>query len=202
MVGRLLTLPLRVGVRGTQLVLRTAENAAGRAAIGALQLVDVVRRRGSAAPDSGGHPPDAQQSPSSEPERVSAPPATSTADPRRAVDDAPATQSDRTAPVISAPQPEDGDPPIPPEPAHVSEEPELVREEAEPGAEDGAGATVTIRPPWQGYEHMGAREVIARLDEASPAELAAVQLYESSNRSRQTVLETVERRLKAANGRG
>ena len=80
--------------------------------------------------------------------------------------------------------------------------PRAVREEAEPGAEDGAGASVTIRPPWEGYEHMGAREVIARLGDASAAELAAVQLYESSNRSRQTVLEAVERRLKAANGRG
>jgi hypothetical protein len=49
---------------------------------------------------------------------------------------------------------------------------------------------------------MGARQVIDRLGDASPAELAAVQLYESSNRSRQTVLEAVERRLKAANGRG
>jgi hypothetical protein len=85
---------------------------------------------------------------------------------------------------------------------HVSEEPELIREEAEPGAEEGAGASVTINPPWDGYQRMAARQVIARLEGASAAELAAVQLYESSNRSRQTVLEAVERRLKAPNGRG
>jgi hypothetical protein len=49
---------------------------------------------------------------------------------------------------------------------------------------------------------MAAREVIARLGDASPAELAAVELYERTHRSRQTVLEAAERRLKAANGRG
>ena len=76
-----------------------------------------------------------------------------------------------------------------------------MREEAEPGAEDGAGASVHVQPPWDGYEHMAAREVIARLGDASAAELAAVELYERSHRSRQTVLEAVERRLKAANGR-
>ncbi len=47
-------------------------------------------------------------------------------------------------------------------PVHVSEEPELVRESAEPGAEDGAGAAVTVIEPWSGYAQMNAREVIAR----------------------------------------
>ena len=77
-----------------------------------------------------------------------------------------------------------------------------MREEAEPGAEDGAGAAVRVQPPWEGYERMAAREVIARLGDATPAELAAVELYERTHRSRQTVLEAAERRLKAANGRG
>jgi hypothetical protein len=103
---------------------------------------------------------------------------------------------------VSAPTPPEDPPPSIPEPAHVSEEPELVREEAEPGAEEGAGASVTIKPPWDGYRRMGAREVIARLEGANAAELAAVQLFESSTRSRQTVLEAVTRRLKAADGRG
>jgi hypothetical protein len=93
-------------------------------------------------------------------------------------------------------------PPVVPEPAHVSEEPELVREEAEIGAEDGAGASITINPPWEGYDRLGARDVIARLSGADAAVLAAVQLYESSNRSRQTVLVAVQRQLKAANGSG
>lgn len=86
------------------------------------------------------------------------------------------------------------------EPFHVSEEPELVREEAEPGAEEGAGAEVTVTEPWEGYGRMNAREVIARARSASVAELAAVRLYESGHRSRQTVLTAVDRELKTANG--
>jgi len=42
---------------------------------------------------------------------------------------------------------------------------------------------------------MAARDVIARLASSSTAELAAVQLYESSQRKRQTVLEAVQREL-------
>ena len=86
------------------------------------------------------------------------------------------------------------------EPVHVSEEPELVRESAEPGAEDGAGAAVTVMEPWSGYAHMNAREVIARARQASRAELAAVSLYESRHRSRQTVLAAVDRQLKVRGG--
>jgi hypothetical protein len=83
------------------------------------------------------------------------------------------------------------------EPAHVSEEPELVEEVAEPGAEDGAGAELHIREPWEGYRDMSAREIGARLVGATTAELAAVQLYESANRSRQTILAAVARHLKS-----
>jgi hypothetical protein len=49
---------------------------------------------------------------------------------------------------------------------------------------------------------MSAKQVISRLADATPAELAAVSLYESGNRSRQTVLEAVQRQLRAANGGG
>jgi hypothetical protein len=86
------------------------------------------------------------------------------------------------------------------EPLHVSEEPELVRESAEPGAEDGAGAAVTVMEPWNGYAHMNAREVIARARRANRAELAAVRLYEARHRSRQTVLAAVDRQLKVGSG--
>jgi hypothetical protein len=83
----------------------------------------------------------------------------------------------------------------------VSEEPELVEELAEPGAEDGAGAEVRVEPPWEGYEQMNAKQVIARLGSASTAELAAVQLYEGGNRGRRTILNAVQRELRGANGR-
>jgi hypothetical protein len=78
----------------------------------------------------------------------------------------------------------------------VSEEPELVEEIAEPGAEDGAGAELHIREPWEGYRDMSAREIGARLAGATAAELAAVELYERSNRARQTILAAVARQLR------
>lgn len=84
-----------------------------------------------------------------------------------------------------------------PEPAHVSEEPVLVEESAEPGAEEGAGASVHVREPWDGYQRMNAREVIARCGEATMAQLVAVQLYESGHRNRQTVLQAVAREMKS-----
>jgi len=94
--------------------------------------------------------------------------------------------------------------PIPPElggeETHVSEEPELVLESAEPGAEDGAGASVTVLEPWEGYRHMAARQVIDRLAAATTEELAAIQLYEGAHRNRRTVLEAVQRQLRSAAG--
>ena len=91
------------------------------------------------------------------------------------------------------------EPPAPlAEPTHVSEEPELVETSAEPGAEDGAGAAITVQEPWAGYGQMKARDVIDRARLASVAELAAIELYEARHRARQTVLAAVERQLKLA----
>jgi hypothetical protein len=86
------------------------------------------------------------------------------------------------------------------EPVHVSEEPQLVQEFSEPGAEDGAGAQMTVMEPWNGYARMNARDVIERARASSPAELAAVRLYEARHRSRQTVLAAVDRQLKLTGG--
>ncbi len=105
------------------------------------------------------------------------------------------TRIDRTPEVAVQPTP-------PSDAGHVSEEPELVREVADPGVEEGAGAQLVVNEPWDGYARMSAKEVIARLGSATPAELAAVSLYESGNRSRQTVLEAVQRQLRTANGGG
>jgi hypothetical protein len=49
---------------------------------------------------------------------------------------------------------------------------------------------------------MTAKQVIERLTDATAAELAAVQLYESINRDRQTVRAAAERNLKSKTGRG
>ena len=49
--------------------------------------------------------------------------------------------------------------------------------------------------PWEGYDRLGAKDVIERLSSATAAELAAVQLYEAGKRRRKTVLATAERQL-------
>ena len=113
------------------------------------------------------------------------------------------------APPVERPPEERTEPAPPPEvtppraePVHVSEEPVVVDEFAEPGAEDGAGAEVTITEPWAGYAVMTAQDVIARLADATPAELAAAQLYETAHRRRATVIAAVERELRAKSASG
>ena len=88
--------------------------------------------------------------------------------------------------------------PLPPQTAHVSSEPELVGEFAEPSAEDGAGAEVHIGEPWPGYRHLKARDVIARLPGASREELAAVELFERAHANRKSVVAAAQRALMKA----
>ena len=85
-----------------------------------------------------------------------------------------------------------------PEPTHVSREPELVEESAEPGAEDGAGAAIHIREPWPSYRSLKARDVIARLPSATREELAAVELFELAHANRKSVVVAAQRALKQA----
>jgi ferritin-like metal-binding protein YciE len=84
----------------------------------------------------------------------------------------------------------------PPEPPHVSEEPELVAEFGEPGAEEEAGAEVEVAEPWEGYDRMKAAEIEQRLADASDELAAVVRLYEAAGKSRQSVLRAAERRLR------
>jgi hypothetical protein len=200
MVGELIMLPLRIGVRATRLWLRVAEETATVAANATGRLIELAASRGS--DERGGN-----STPTSAPERNGA----------RQTDsrdhDAPdASASNRDAsvsaeqaltqatPRVAQTRPLDGLGET--EPVHVSEEPTLVEELAEPGAEDGAGAEVHVEEPWDGYAQMNAKRVVDRLRGARPAELAAVQLYESSHRRRQTILNAIERERRGANGRG
>ncbi|MFL5827631.1 MAG: hypothetical protein ACJ76V_13990 [Thermoleophilaceae bacterium] len=96
----------------------------------------------------------------------------------------------------SPPEPTPPAPPIPDEQQHVSEEATVVAEFAEQGAEEGAGAEVSVEEPWDGYGRMKAQDIIARLDSESDEVVAVVQLYETFHRKRQTVLRAAERRLK------
>ena len=190
MIGELLTLPVRIGVRATRLWLRAAEEALAVAANATGQLIDAATRGSSGGPgaddwlapmgpESNTATNAAQAPPPREPP---APPEQGLQPPREPVES--------LGTLLGS------------EPAHVSAEPELVEEFAEPGAEDGAGAEVHIDEPWDGYGQMNAKDVIARLTVASPAELAAVQLYEGGNRGRQTILAAAQRALRSANGSG
>jgi hypothetical protein len=86
--------------------------------------------------------------------------------------------------------------PLPGEPEPPVETPtEIVAEVADAGAEDGAGAELHVAEPWDGYAALTADEVIARLEHATPEELAVVAMYERLHRDRATVVEAAERAL-------
>src|SRR5437588_4127883 len=133
MVGELITLPLRLTGAAARLWWRAADQALSLASGVAGQVI----------------------------ERVSPPAESPTASPAREAGSSTATPSVppvRPVParLAAVPEPRPGTPVE--EPTHVSEEPELVEELAEPGAEDGAGAELHIREPWEGYRDMSARE--------------------------------------------
>jgi hypothetical protein len=92
----------------------------------------------------------------------------------------------------------DAPPPVPDEliPDHVDEEVVLVAEVAEDGAEDGAGPELHVVAPWEGYASMTAADIRDRLAAATPAEAAAVELYEATHKSRKSVMEAAERALR------
>ncbi len=191
MVAGLITLPVRLTLSAAGLLWRGVESASARA-IAFLQHTDSKDGTATQVDEreiyAGPPPPPASITPE-EPEPLPAPrrgagagpapAATAAQAPERAADERPVVPE---APPIG-------------EPTHVSEEPELVEELAEPGAEEGAGAQVNVREPWEGYGRMNARDVVARLAAADRAELAAIELYERAHRNRRTVLNALERRL-------
>jgi hypothetical protein len=102
-------------------------------------------------------------------------------------------------PVAVAPSaPADSPPAVPDElvPDHVDEEVVLVAEVAEEGAEDGAGPELHVDPPWDGYDDMTAPQITDRLTAGDPVLAAAVDLYETTHKSRRTVIEAAERALR------
>jgi hypothetical protein len=103
---------------------------------------------------------------------------------------APAAPAEPAEPAVA-----DAPPAVPDEliPDHVDEEVVLVAEVAEEGAEDGAGAELTVKAPWDGYERMTAADIRARLAAASTTEAGAVELYETTHKARRSVLDAAER---------
>jgi hypothetical protein len=193
MFGELITLPLRVTGLAVRLYWRAAEQALSLAADATGHVIERVSPGPHERPS--GHRTAAPEAPPVH--RAPAPPPASARPQATSTETTPPAQP-RIVPRVTEPQPE-----VPAEePTHVSEEPELVEELAEPGAEDGAGAELHIREPWDGYRQMNAREVTARLSGASAAELAAVELYESRTQGRQTVLAAVQRQMRVGNGSG
>jgi hypothetical protein len=197
MDGGIITLPLRVGVGGTRVLIRAVGCAAklgGKATVAATRTAARVSDT-----VAWGRPAPSFEPPAEAPAPVVSDLRKAPSFPQPTVNgdltEPPQTRAPRAPDIAPSPEP-------PAEPVHVSEEPELVREVAEPGAEDGAGAEVTVGEPWPGYARMTAKQVIERLADATPAELAAVQLYESINRDRQTVRAAAERNLKLKTGRG
>jgi hypothetical protein len=207
MAGKLIMLPLRVWLGSARLLTRAGIGAAERAISLAGQTIGVASSNGS--DHERGPRPDSRVAETGWREESIEEPV-SPVEVEHPHDDAEARPTPRSAPPRTPtrppssppvrPAPAEPEAPIVQEPVHVSEEPELVREEAEPGAEDGAGAQLRVAEPWNGYAKMNARDVIARAQASSPAELAAVRLYESRHRSRQTVLAAVDRQLKLSGG--
>jgi hypothetical protein len=201
MDGGILIFPLRAGVVGTRLVLRATGDVAGCALkLGGKAVVAATEATARAAGTVSDEVAWGRPAPPLEVPPVPAP------GPGIAPE-GPETPPLATEKIQSEPEPDRWPVPDPwpepePEPAHVSEEPELVEEIAEPGAEDGAGASIEIAEPWPGYRGLTAAEVIARIDDATPAELAGIELYESVHRNRQTVLAAAQRSLKTKTGRG
>ena len=213
MAGELILFPVRLYVRAARFAVRTGLRATEQAAVLAAQVIRSV------TPDDSAEAPEwpvygASEAAPVEVERVPPPP------PPREEADAPPPPPHEEAdappppapPAAPAPTPPPAPPPTAPaaepappfraEPTHVSQEATIVEEFAEPGAEDGAGAEVTVDEPWDGYARMSARDVIARVTDATPAELAAVQLYEGTHKQRETVTEAAARELRAKSGRG
>jgi hypothetical protein len=176
MVGDLITLPLRLSIRTASFFLRSSEEVLKRALALTGRTASAEPRYGESTSNGRAETYDSAQSAPPSPTAPTAAPPAPSAPPEPVFDE-------RPTPLVE-------------EPSHVSEEATIVEEFAEPGAEDGVGAQVRIEEPWDGYANMSAKQVIARIGDASPAELAAIDLYESANQARQTVLSAVERQLK------
>lgn len=109
---------------------------------------------------------------------------------------APETPVPTAEPVVEHPVADPvPDAPVVAEPSHVSEEPELVAEAAEAGAEEGAGAEVAVEEPWPGYDQMTAPHIEDRLVTEGPETAAAVSLYEASRKGRASILEAASRTM-------
>lgn len=190
---RLLTLPITLARVPAELGLDLAKRVGGTAAGAARMAYGVV---------SGGEGRSEPVAPSPEPEAPSRterapsgngrpPEADDVVLDRDPVADAQAAVASADAVVVEPQEPPAA------EPVHVSEEPELVAEVAEQGAEAGAGAEVTLEEPWPGYDTMTAADIVDRLVTEDTAAAAAVSLYEAAGKGRSSVLKATSRSMRS-----
>jgi hypothetical protein len=178
----LITLPLQIAIRATTTALRLAESAVEQVV---RHVVPGDPEPAEEQPRAGQHAQPAAPPPKAQP-AAPQPKAQTAAQPK------PRSGAQPSQPRVAAPSPV-------PEPAVVSEEPVLVAESADPGAEDGAGPEIEVAEPWEGYRRAPAADVLARVASGSAAEVAVVQLYEQTHRRRKSVLDAAERRLTVLN---
>jgi hypothetical protein len=217
--GSLLTRPARLATRGAELTLRTT--------LGVMELAEgivaavaerIARDAPNGAPPAGPDPQAAPDTPAGPDTLVTpGPDASLGQETRPGSEGPPAPEPPSAEPILdaeepsSAPEPPSatwrpvtetgGGEPLSPqggEPVHVSEEPVLVEEFAEPGAEEGVGAQPRIIEPWPGYKEMKAADIVDRMTVASREELAAIELYELAGRNRKSVVAAAQRALKRA----
>jgi len=200
MDGAILTFPLRAGLAVTRVTLRIAGVVAGcTLKLGGRTVVAATEAAARAASRAGDEVV-AAPTPAPDIETRVVEPEVSLPEPEVPLPEPEVPLPEPEVPLVDLEVRPDAEPE--PEPLHVSEEPELVEEVAEPGAEEGAGASVEIAEPWPGYRALTAADVIARIEAATPAELAGIELYESAHRNRQTVMDAAQRTLKTKTGRG
>jgi len=106
------------------------------------------------------------------------------------------TEPPPSAPDVAAPTPAVAPVPIPDEAKVLDDEPELVGEFGEEGAEENVGADVSVDEPWEGYGRMNVAAVREHLAAADRELLATVVLYEGVTKRRGSVIAAAERRLK------
>ncbi len=204
MTPSLITLPVRVGLRGAQLGLQITAAATDRAlgVIGA--VADAASRTGDPDADLdldgqplGGMPapPAPRAAGTRAPAAAPAPDPVPRPPPAPDPVPPPAPPAPRASARTGSPAEPPPAPPGPP-PPHISTESALVGSVAEPGAQDGAGATIRVEEPWEGYDKLRAADIVERITGADVAQLGAIELYEQTARRRRTVLDAVGRALR------
>ena len=157
MVHEVITLPLRIGADAARSGLRVFGRAITLGLSATERLIDAAFPRPGGASGAPHRAEATSSAPSADNEAPAAPFNRPTeATPRSAPETPPAAPEAPT--VAAAPAPT---------PAHVSRDVRHVEAFADPGAEDGPGASVHIEEPWRGYGRMTANDIIARLTSTS-----------------------------------